>query len=198
MLRAFLLLLSVSCAALHADAQTYAERFKLCSGYYPITDSTADSLYTELLLKRDSCLTGSVAPALKARSVAGKIVDLSALRGQVIVLNFWSVGCGPCVAEMPVLNQLVKYYAGKQVSFISLASENTAALKKFFTTHSFLYTTIPDADRFRTDIFKLEGISPYHIIIDKAGKIHTLWFGGFDNVKDNLPFTKTLLISCCK
>ena len=51
-------------------------------------------------------------PALDfiAKDLNGNIYKLSDFRGKVVVLNFWFTKCGPCVAEMPALNELVAFY----------------------------------------------------------------------------------------
>jgi len=43
----------------------------------------------------------------------GAPVRLADLRGKVVLLNFWGVWCGPCVAEMPVLIELHQRYKDK-------------------------------------------------------------------------------------
>ncbi len=40
----------------------------------------------------------------------GNLVSLSKLQGKIIILNFWSTWCKPCVAEMPALEKLHKQY----------------------------------------------------------------------------------------
>lgn len=50
--------------------------------------------------------------------------DLAALKGKVVVINFWASWCGPCKAEMPMLEQVSKEYAGKPVTFIGVDSSD--------------------------------------------------------------------------
>src|ERR1700679_811599 len=38
----------------------------------------------------------------------GAAVSLESLRGKVVVLNFWTKTCGPCLEEMPSLAELAK------------------------------------------------------------------------------------------
>ncbi|HZU82798.1 MAG TPA: TlpA disulfide reductase family protein [Polyangiaceae bacterium] len=48
------------------------------------------------------------APDFALKDLAGKTVTLESLRGKVVVLNFWSKTCGPCLEEMPDLAELTK------------------------------------------------------------------------------------------
>ncbi|MEQ6902401.1 TlpA disulfide reductase family protein [Nocardioides sp. YIM 152588] len=71
-------------------------------------------------------------------TVAGDPLDLADLRGQVVVVNVWWSGCGPCRTEMPMLveaeEQLAAEHPG-QVSFVGInirdqAPENAAAFER--------------------------------------------------------------------
>jgi len=48
------------------------------------------------------------APAFSLKDIHGATVTLDSLRGKVVVLNFWSKTCGPCLEEMPELAELTK------------------------------------------------------------------------------------------
>lgn len=136
-----------------------------------------DSLFIDFVIKRDSCLIGTVAPDFIDTTIDGEIIELSKLKGQVVVLNFWSIGCQPCVQEIPDLNKLVRQYAGKKVTFISFAPNNAMTLKKFFIKHPFKFLTIPESDEIRNEKFRLISVWPYAVILDKAGRISEMWFG---------------------
>lgn len=49
-----------------------------------------------------------LAPDFALEDAAGQTWRLSDHRGQVVVLNFWTVTCGPCVEEMPMLVELAR------------------------------------------------------------------------------------------
>ncbi len=67
---------------------------------------------------------GQPAPALLARQFDGQVIDLAALRGQVVVLNFWASWCTPCRAEMPLLDALAREYRDRGVTVIGLSADD--------------------------------------------------------------------------
>ena len=48
---------------------------------------------------------GTPAPDLRLPGLDGGQVDLAALRGRPVVVNFWATWCDPCVREFPLLRQ---------------------------------------------------------------------------------------------
>jgi tetratricopeptide (TPR) repeat protein len=54
------------------------------------------------------------APDFSAIDLQGKTIRLADLKGKIVVINIWGIGCGPCIAEMPRLNELVKKYSNRK------------------------------------------------------------------------------------
>ncbi len=48
------------------------------------------------------------APDFSLKDLGGATVSLASLRGKVVILNFWTKTCGPCMEEMPDLAELAK------------------------------------------------------------------------------------------
>jgi len=67
---------------------------------------------------------GRPAPALVARAFDGQAIDLAALRGKLVVLNFWASWCGPCRSEMPALDALARDYRDRGVVVIGLSADD--------------------------------------------------------------------------
>lgn len=122
-------------------------------------------------------MTGKKAPAFVRMTLDSQKVDLEALKGKVVVLNFWYIACPPCRAEMPYLNKLVKEYKGKEVVFISFCSDAAAPLRAFLEKEPFDYKIVPDC--------KPQGIAynissfPTNIVIDKNGVIREYKMGAY-------------------
>ena len=159
-----------------AIAQDYATQYKICSeALSKLTQ--VDSLYFAMALTRDSCLIGATAPDFQAETLDDKKIELSNLKGQVVVLNFWFTRCQPCIEEMPGFNKLVEYYANKNVTFISFTYDSSATVRKFLKAHPFKFNIVANNDTVRRDIFKLFSAWPYTIIITKEGKIMSMQLG---------------------
>ncbi len=65
---------------------------------------------------RAGIATGSIAPEFSLPIYGGGgtgVVDLRALRGHPVVVNFWSESCGPCRAEVPYLQRVYTQYSAQ-------------------------------------------------------------------------------------
>ncbi len=51
----------------------------------------------------------------------GRPLNLSSLRGKVVMLDFWSSWCPPCRSEAPALAQVYREYSSSPVEFIGIA-----------------------------------------------------------------------------
>jgi peroxiredoxin len=59
-------------------------------------------------LHPDSLAADRRAPDFSLKDMRGNTVTLESLRGKVVILNFWTKTCGPCLEEMPELAELTK------------------------------------------------------------------------------------------
>ena len=60
------------------------------------------------LLHPDYAGADRKAPDFKLKGMRGETVSLSSYRGKVVVLNFWTKTCGPCLEEMPEIADLTR------------------------------------------------------------------------------------------
>lgn len=61
----------------------------------------------------------------------GGSVDLQALRGKPLLLNFWATWCPPCVEELPMLNTFYREHAAKGWQVLGLAIDQPSAVRTF-------------------------------------------------------------------
>ena len=69
---------------------------------------------------------GTVAPAFTRPDLSGKPVSLAALRGKLVLVDFWASWCAPCILEIPHLIALQKQHAGK-LEIIGVSMDDDAA-----------------------------------------------------------------------
>ena len=73
---------------------------------------------------------GKVAPEIEGEDLNGRKMKLSNYRGKVVVLNFWGVWCGSCMAMVPDERKLVEHMAGKPFALIGVNSDSDLAKVK--------------------------------------------------------------------
>ncbi|NPA46474.1 MAG: TlpA family protein disulfide reductase [Chlorobi bacterium] len=106
----------------------------------------------------------------KLADASDRITPLSEYQGQVILINFWSVGCPPCVAELPSLEELYKEY-GDRVVFLFVSYDSPQRALGFLENK---HIDIPVVFPVSAVPPKMKtGVIPTTVIIDKSGKIRT-------------------------
>lgn len=79
------------------------------------------------ILEQSHPMVGKPMPALVLPSLAGAptldgaaTLDLAALKGKVVVLDFWAPWCGPCKHEMPLLDKVAKRFGPEGVIVVGV------------------------------------------------------------------------------
>ncbi|HET7119038.1 MAG TPA: TlpA disulfide reductase family protein [Hanamia sp.] len=126
---------------------------------------------------------GKALPAINYKDIDGNIYTQQTIKGKILVLNFWFIGCTACVAEMPDLNKLVNQYKNrKDILFVDIAINKEDSLKKFLSKRSFDYKTVSDPSGYLLKIFKIRAW-PTQVVIDKNGNIVKILNGYNDDYK---------------
>jgi cytochrome c biogenesis protein CcmG, thiol:disulfide interchange protein DsbE len=109
---------------------------------------------------------GSAAPQFTV-SDGAQSVTLSALRGHVVVLNFWASWCVPCVEEVPSLVEMQRRLP--QVTVVTLsADQDDAAYRQFLTDSRVNFATMRDPSMRIQALYGTVKI-PETYVIDREG-----------------------------
>lgn len=112
--------------------------------------------------------TAKPATPFSVKDIKGNEYSLNSLKGKVIVMNFWFIGCKPCQQEIPELNELVEKYHGKDVVFLGFALDKKSRLENFLKKKPFHYNIIPGSKL--DSSYEVYGY-PTHVVINQNSEI---------------------------
>ncbi len=111
------------------------------------------------------------APPLSLPLVDGGTINLAELRGKVVMVDFWSSWCPPCIKEAPVLAETYREYAGQEVEFIGVAIWDEADdINRYIQRFAIGYPNGIDAKGAVAINYGVRGI-PEKYFIDREGQL---------------------------
>lgn len=122
---------------------------------------------------------GSKAPDFNYTTTTGTQGKLSDHRGQVVFINFWASWCGPCMQEMPDIDELRKAYPEVVILEVNVSDEKSDAMA-FIEQAGYDVNWIID-DGTIAKLYPSSGI-PYTLILDKTGTVDTIFEGSAPNM----------------
>jgi cytochrome c biogenesis protein CcmG, thiol:disulfide interchange protein DsbE len=112
-------------------------------------------------------------------------VNLGALHGKVVMINFWASWCKPCEQEAAALEQAWEFYkaSGKVVfigaDYVDTEPEARAYLQKFGIT----FANGPDLHTAVSQLFRIKGV-PETYFIDQNGVLRYVQIGPFSTIDE--------------
>jgi len=99
--------------------------------------------------------------------------SLSDYKGKVLLLTYWFPGCGPCRAEMPFFENVVKQYQNNQLAYvgINIVAEQDEYVIPFHNSSGFSFTPLADVKGRDKGNLENYGAAPTNFLIDKTGRI---------------------------
>ena len=86
----------------------------------------------------DFGFAGELMPAVALKDPAGRALNTGALQGGPVLVNLWATWCAPCVAEMPLLEELAADYDGRlRVLTVSQDLQGAKAVEPFWAQRDF-------------------------------------------------------------
>jgi thiol-disulfide isomerase/thioredoxin len=115
-------------------------------------------------------------PPYSARFLdSNEILELEALRGRVVLLNFWATWCLPCRHEIPVLAALSQKHRDQGLEVLGVSLDVAGAedrVRRLVAEQGMPYTVLLDQESLASDIFALAGL-PATFLISREGAL--LW-----------------------
>ena len=110
------------------------------------------------------------APEVEVKTVDGKPLKVSELRGQVVLLNFWATWCVPCRSEIPSLNAMERDLSGRGFKVVGVTTYDSADLVREYQKDVKQEYTVALGDDGVAQKYAV-GTLPTTFIIDRQGRI---------------------------
>lgn len=120
---------------------------------------------------------GQRAPALQATTLHGQRMDLTTLRGRVVLVDFWASWCEPCRRWFPVLQSLSQRYASRGLVVIAVSvDQDPANCRRFVNELRPGFPIVHDRDQ-RIVAQWAPDTLPTTYLIDRAGIVRWVHHG---------------------
>ena len=117
---------------------------------------------------------GVVAPDFTMNDPAGKPIQLSSLRGKVVLIDFWASWCGPCRQENPNVVKLYQKFNSKGFEIIGVSLDRTnEEWVKAIKDDQLSWVHVSDLQFWQNAAARLYSVNsiPQTYLLDKEGKI---------------------------
>ena len=161
--------------------------FGLTLGRSPTARAAEDKEEKAAKVNDPTELEGKPAPGFSLETLDGKPIQLSDLKKNVVVLDFWATWCPPCRKSLPHIEELSKKkdLADKGLKVLAVnAHEDKDKVEKFMKDGNYSFTVPMDKDGAVMKDYGIKGI-PTTVVVSRGGKVHKVFVGfGDDSPKE--------------
>jgi cytochrome c biogenesis protein CcmG, thiol:disulfide interchange protein DsbE len=122
---------------------------------------------------------GSALPSAVFPGVTGAPVRIpESVKGKVVILHFWQIGCSSCKLEMPVMDDLYKQYQRKGLEVLAVnVGQKKAVVQTFAAELGVTYPILIDPDGKGAALLGVTDV-PRTYVIDRSGIVRYRILGG--------------------
>jgi thiol-disulfide isomerase/thioredoxin len=138
----------------------------------------AAALLALLALSAPRARAGGPAPDIRVETLERTPLSLAALRGRLVLLDFWASWCAPCRASFPVYDALERKYGAQGLKVVGLSLEESRdAVEGFLRAVPVGFTIAHDPSGLSGEAFRVVAM-PTAFLIDREGRIAARFEGG--------------------
>ena len=100
----------------------------------------------------------------------GQVYSLVALRGKVVLVNFWATWCMPCQKEMPEMEKLYREFGDKGLVVLAISTEERTVVAKFIADKGYSFPVLLDPGGKASAAFDVDGV-PKSFLFDRQGRL---------------------------
>jgi len=120
---------------------------------------------------------GDLAPDFVLPRLDGSVQKLSNYRGKPVLVNLWATWCPPCIAEMPLLDAIVRDYSERGLVVLGIAGDDDAArVREFIEQRAPAFEVLLDPGGTVGTQYGITGY-PETFLVDRDGKLTAKFIG---------------------
>jgi peroxiredoxin len=104
------------------------------------------------------------------QDIRGQPWDSKNLRGEVLLVNFWSTSCTPCREEMPDLERLYQRFHAQGLVVLAISGDKASDLRNYLAEQKVSFPLLVDPDDKVRERFRVAGI-PKTFLYDREGRL---------------------------
>ena len=104
----------------------------------------------------------------------GKPVQMSALKGRPLLVNFWATWCPPCVKELPMLSEFAAKQGAQGIQVVGLAVDKSEAVQRFLQRQPVQFPVgiaMQGGLGLTRTLGNLQGGLPFTVLFDSQGQV---------------------------